>query len=70
MNIKKRIKTALNNDTGSLILEHIVLMATLLLISAVLLVLVFNFQEASTAKAGYSTTTGWFRTEDLNGIKH
>lgn len=70
MDIKKRVKIALSNESGSLILEQAVIIGVFLLISVVLITLIMKFEEISTVKSGYSTTTGWFRTENVNGIKN
>ena len=70
MSIKNRIKIALNNETGSLLLEQAVLIGVLIFITSVLIILVFRFKEIGTVKSGYSTTTGWFRTENTEGIKN
>lgn len=70
MGILDRFKIVLSNEEGSLILEQAVLIMILLFISSALIILIFKFREISVVKAGYSTTTGWFRTSDTKGIKN
>ena len=65
-----RLKYALNNEDGSLFLQQIVFIAILLLIMLGLIALLINMDHVSQAKAGYSTTTGWFRTTETEGIKN
>ncbi|WP_373262080.1 hypothetical protein [Hungatella hathewayi] len=70
MTLLDRIKIAFNNEEGSLILEQVVIIGVLLLISSVLILLVFRFQEINKVKSGFTTTTGWFRTENTQGMKN
>lgn len=65
-----RLKKVLCNEEGSILLEQVVLIGILIFIITVLLVLVFRMKAMTTAQSGYSTTTGWFRTENATGMRN
>lgn len=64
-----RMKMVLSNEEASLTLEQMVLISILILVGSCLLLLDFKMHEMSEVKSGYSTSTGWFRTDNLQGIK-
>lgn len=66
----RRINYVLNNEEGSLLLEQIVIISVLLLIASVLMILVFHFHSLSETQSGYTTSTGWFRTENTTNMKN
>lgn len=66
----KRIKKIIASDDGSIMLEQVVLIAILVLIIGALLVFVFKIEDMGVAQSGYSTSTGWFRTENTMGMKN
>lgn len=65
-----RLKKVLCNEEGSILLEQVVLIGILIFIITVLLILVFRMKAMTTEQSGYSTTTGWFRTENTTGMRN
>ena len=65
----QRFNYVFNNENGAGNLEAVVLIAVLMVISSVLMIFLDRVLEFSKSRVGYSTTTGWFRTEDTTGIK-
>ena len=63
-----RFKTAFCNESGAGVLEAVVLIAVFMVIASGLMVFLHQVLEFSKTRVGYSTTTGWFRTEDTTGM--
>ena len=66
----KRIRYVLNNENGAGSLEAVVLIAVFVVIASFLMAFLDQVLEFSKTRSGYSTTTGWFRTRDTDGIKN
>ena len=66
----KRLKYVLGNENGSIMLEEVILISVFVLISVAALYLMFKFKQLAEAQSGYATTTGWFRTDNTNGMKN
>lgn len=68
--MRERLRYVLGNECGAGSLEAVVLIAVFVFIASFLMVFLDQMLEFSKTRAGYSTTTGWFRTEDTDGIKN
>ena len=66
--MKERFKTAFCNEDGAGVLEAVVLIAVFMVISSALMVFLHQVLEFGKTRSGFSTTTGWFKTEDTTGM--
>ena len=66
----RRINYVLNNEEGSLLLEQMVITSVLILIAGALMILIFHFHSLTETQSGYTTSTGWFRTENTTNMKN
>lgn len=65
----KRFNTAINNETAAGVLEAVVLIAIFVVISYYLMQFLGSVLDFGKTRTAYSSTTGWFRTNDTRGIK-
>lgn len=68
MDLKNRIKQALTGESGSVVLEAAIIIAVVCYITVNLLILMNSYIELQVTKNGYTSSTGWFRSHDVNGI--
>ena len=66
---KRRARFVMNGESGAGILEAAVLIAVFIIIAYFFIRFLKETIETAQTHFGYSSGTGWFRTEDVDGIK-